>query len=321
MAKACDAHAMGPRAIAARSPDETHGRIAGITGMAIHPTDAARRGFLRHSAAAAGVLAVHDALAGLAKGAAPPPVAPARSPLIREIRLRCATPLEEMREFYAGRIGLGVRERGADRLVLAAGPSEIVFVREEHAGEGAKPFYHFAFNIPQNKILAAREWQLARSPLVPTPERLRDRDYPDDVRHFPHWNAHSVFFFDPAWNIVEYIARHDLKNDAPGGFTTTDLLCISEIGFVVEQPNEHARALHAALGLEAYPRGTDNWWAMGDEHGLVLCLPKGRVFGENTDTPKAFDVFPTGATIARPAPGSHAFAGHPYDLTAVRAGE
>ena len=57
---------------------------------------------------------------------------------------------------------------------------------------------------------------------------------------------------------------------------------------------------------------------MGDERGLLLCLPKGRVFGENTATPKAFDVFPTWASIGGDAPGRHAFEGAPYEVSVER---
>ncbi len=277
----------------------------------------ARREFLsRASRAAAATLLAHDALAAGGPAPAVPgaPVATAE-PRIREIRLLTSTPLAEMRRFYESLLGFPVIESRADLVAFGAGATRLEFrpvAPGEPGAEGA--FYHFAFNIPRNKIRLAREWQLERTPLVPTPIALRDPDYPDDVRHFSHWNAHSVFFFDPAFNIVEYIARHDLPGDAPGPFTAADILYASEIGFVVEDPGSHARRLHERLGLEAYPRGTDNWWAMGDERGLVLCLPKGRVFGENTATPKAFDVFPTGATIRAARADRFGFEAKPYDL-------
>lgn len=277
----------------------------------------ARRDFLsRASRAAAATLLAHDALAagGPAPWGVPGPVTHAE-PRIREIRLLTSSPLSEMRRFYESLLGFPVIESREDLVAFGAGATRLEFrpvARREAGAVGA--FYHFAFNIPRNKIRLAREWQLERTALVPTPIALRDPDYPDDVRHFSHWNAHSIFFFDPAFNIVEYIARHDLPSDAPGPFTTNDILYASEIGFVVEDPGAHARRLHERLGLEAYPRGTDNWWAMGDERGLVLCLPKGRVFGENTPTPKAFDVFPTGATIRGERGSRFGFDAKPYEL-------
>jgi hypothetical protein len=55
------------------------------------------------------------------------------------------------------------------------------------------------------------------------PARLRDPAYPDDLVDFRHWNAQSVFFFDPAGTIVEYIAGHDLQNATTTGFGDQDL--------------------------------------------------------------------------------------------------
>ncbi len=298
------------------------------------PGSISRRDFSRGAVGALALLSAHDLLmAGHGCGPEGPSGA---GPLIRSITLRTAVPLAEMRAFYAERLGLAVVESTPARLVLRVGATLVEFVahteygspRGRESGVGAPaaahdrgPFYHFAFNIPPGKVMAARAWLLERTALVPTPAQLRDPAYPDDVRHFASWNAHSLFFFDPAYNIVEFIARHDLPPDPPwpagDGFGVPDILYASEIGYVVAEPARHARVLHEALGLSAFPRGTDNWWAMGDERGLILCLPTGRVFGENTTTPKAFDVFETEATVAL-APNRHTkpvvFEGLPYTV-------
>jgi hypothetical protein len=50
---------------------------------------------------------------------------------------------------------------------------------------------HVAFQYSENKIVAAREWQLARSPLLPIPERNRAAGLPPDVVDYSHWNARS----------------------------------------------------------------------------------------------------------------------------------
>ena len=72
------------------------------------------------------------------------------------------------------------------------------------------------------------------------------------------------------------------------------------------------RLLRDKLGLHEYPRGADPW-AMGDEHGLLLCLArKGQTWGEHTPTSVRWDVFPTEATVAGPADGHFAFDGFPY---------
>ena len=163
-------------------------------------------------------------------------------------------------------------EEKSERLTIDAGLTRITFLKS--AETDAKPFYHFAFNIPENKILAAHQWQKERCPLLPIPERLRNGKYPDDVVNYSHWNAHSVFFFDPAGNVVEYIARHDLKNAGSGDFGSDDILYASEIAFVVEDVTATAAILKDVAGVVQYRGASDEFAAIGDEHGLLLVMKR-----------------------------------------------
>lgn len=164
--------------------------------------------------------------------------------------------------------------------MFRAGDTTINFT--EIKEDVAPPFYHFAFNIPQNKILKAREWQLKRTDLSATPSQLIDKNFPKDIRHFQHWNAHSVFFWDPAGNLVEYIARHDLDNNREGEFSSKDLLCASEIAFIVNDADAMAEELKSSFGLQQYRGGDANFRAIGDENGLLLVIRKGRVWESHT---------------------------------------
>jgi hypothetical protein len=272
-----------------------------------------RRTFVRRMSATAAVLLAHPALPGFAAARRPP--TGADEPLIRSLRLLTAAPLAALRSFYHDRIGFPVLEESAGEIAFATGATRLAF--QKAGAEQREPFYHFAFNVPPDRIRAARTWQLERSALVPAPDHLRDPAHPDDVWHFRHWNAHSVFFFDPAFNIVEYIARHDLPNAAPDPerFSTADIRYASEIGYVFAPSQQAAatRMLRERLGLAPYPDATNPWWAMGDERGLLLCLArKGELWGENTSTPVRWDVFPTDVTIRGHEPGAHAFEGFPY---------
>ena len=291
-----------------------------------------RREFIERGSAAIAMLIAHEAAA--IGAASPRPAgrgAGPNEPLIRGLRLLTAAPLPAMREFYHGRIGFAVTEHTEERITFAAGATPLTFLEarpEQIRGQGGRgagePFYHFAFNIPHNRLLAARSWQLERSPLVPPRADLVDPAFPDDVWHFRNWNAHSIFFFDPAFNIVEYIARHSLDNAAPDprGFSTADILYASEIGYVVSPADQQAAAMQVRteLGLRPYPSDTQPWWAMGDERGLVLLLGrKGDLWAENTDTPVRWDVFPTEATVRGSKPGSVELEGHPYQIRVVAA--
>jgi hypothetical protein len=289
-----------------------------------------RRDFLYGASAAALVTLIHGPQASAATSgtAAATPVASAPpDPLILDLRLQTVTPLAELRTFYRERIGFPVLAEKPGEITFGAGLTPLTFVLGpgDSGGSGnsaaGRPFYHFAFNIPEDKIRAAREWQSKRSALITTPEHLRDAGYPDDVRHFAGWNAHSVFFWDPAGNLVEYIARHELHNGAAGEFGTADILHASEIGFVVEEAERPAlsRALMKQLGLPGYEPtrlDADSFWALGDEQGLALLLPRGPRLNVDRARQVEFGVFPVEARLrGGKRETTHAIAGYPYRIT------
>ena len=87
-----------------------------------------------------------------------------------------------------------------------------------------------------------------------------------------------VYFLDPAGNILEFIARHTLKNEAPAdrAFSEHDILCASEIGIVAPDVVETADQLCEAVKIERYHGGDENFTAAGDEHGLFIVVKTGR---------------------------------------------
>jgi catechol-2,3-dioxygenase len=231
---------------------------------------------------------------------------------ILSLELLTAAPLGKMKEFYCHLLGLRAVAEKPDRLTVVAGDTEITFVPAK-PDEG-RPFYHFAFNIPENKILAARDWQKERTPLLPIPPRLRDPKYPDDVVDYNHWNAHSIFFFDPAENVVEYIARHDLKNDRPGPFDSKDILYASEIAFVVDDVAAAAAKLKEVVGIEQYRGGSDQFMALGDELGLLLVMKRGRIISFDAKETKAVSVFRTTASFRGVKSAKYSLPDFPYQI-------
>jgi catechol-2,3-dioxygenase len=235
------------------------------------------------------------------------------SPRIKSLMLVTSVPLSQMKAFYHGLLGLHVIEEKPNSLVIAAGLTRLSFVPSRD--EDGKPFYHFAFNIPENKIRAAHKWQKERTALLPIPVRLRDAAFPVDVVDYSHWNAHSIFFFDPAGNVVEFIARHDLQNGAEGPFDSGDILYASEIGLITKNVPELASALTSALGLSVYRGASDQFTALGDENGLLLVMEVGRVLSFDAAQKKAAAVFRTAVTV-RGAEGAMYFVpGLPYEIT------
>jgi catechol 2,3-dioxygenase-like lactoylglutathione lyase family enzyme len=275
-----------------------------------------RRQFLSGATA---LIAAHAGISGAAPGSRPAPEAKASTPdadggdpRILALRLACAAPLTAMRDFYRDTLGLPILAEDAASVTVAGGSSRITFVAAEPAD--GEPFYHFAFNIPENKILLARGWQLRRTRIIPPPPHLRDPDLPDDVVDYRHWNAHSVFFWDPAGNLLEYIARHDLGNAAPGPFTVGDILYASEIGFIVDDIDATAAELKETFAFEQYRGGSDAFRAIGDERGLLLAMRTGRMLGFDEAKPAA--VFPTEASLRGVAPARYTQPGLPYEIVA-----
>ncbi len=235
---------------------------------------------------------------------------------LSHLRLETAA-LDAMRRFYGETLGLPVLAQREDQFTVVAGGTRITFSRVA-SGDGqdaaaSEPFYHFAFNIPEDKILAAHDWQRKRTPLIAAPERLCDARYPNDVIDYAHWNAHSIFFWDPGGNLVEYIARHDLRNGAPGPFTSADVLYASEIAFVADDVPAMGRQIQTAFDLPQYRGGSDQFRAIGDELGLLLVFGRGRPQGFAEAKPAG--VFTTEATVRTGSTHHLTFTDFPYDIT------
>jgi catechol-2,3-dioxygenase len=271
-----------------------------------------RRQFLSRACAATALIAAHQTFTGTARASASMAEAAGdERPRITSLTLLTAAPLAKMKEFYRDLLGLPVLAERAGRVTIGAGETSLTF----ESADASQPFYHFAFNIPENKIRAARDWQRERTPLLPIPPQLRDRAFPDDVVNYRHWDAHSVFFFDPAGNVVEYIARHTLKNDAPGAFSSKDILYASEIALVVDDVPAAATKLKEFAGLDQYRDGSAQFMAIGDERGLLLAMKRGRVISFDSPQKKAVTVFRTAATVRGGKAARLAFPGFPYEVT------
>ena len=106
--------------------------------------------------------------------------------------------------------------------------------------------------------------------MLAIPDGNRAEGFPAEVVDYRQWNAHSVFFLDPAGNILEYIARHDLKNADTSPFSWADMLHVSEIGLVVDDVTATAEALKGMAAVAQYKGGDGDFMAMGDEYGLLL---------------------------------------------------
>jgi hypothetical protein len=273
-----------------------------------------RRHFLGSAAATAAFFAMHELPMFAAQTAGSFLVQTPR-PRLLSLELLCGAPVSAMKEFYGKTLELGiVEERDTDRLTIEAGETRITFVSSSDSEGGRPPFYHFAFNIPENKIVKALEWQKARTPLLFIPEQNRAAGYPPEVVDYSHWNAHSIFFLDPAGNVVEYIARHDLKNADNSAFSFLDILYASEIGLIADDVSATAEKLKDWAAVPQYRGGSDQFIAMGDEYGLLLVMKRGRIVDFTSNPDHGVRVYRTGVTVRGPKTAKYQVASYPYDL-------
>jgi hypothetical protein len=177
--------------------------------------------------------------------------------------------------FYANVLELPVK-RTASSLEVSAGQTDILFTQASPDFDGA---YHFAFNIPENQFRAAKEWISSRLPL------LRDENGKDEFES-ESWNSDSVYFKDAAGNVLEFIARHNLKNVVEGDFDSRQILQVSEIGLPSEDVLGLANELCTRLNLSIFKQPPNEIFTpVGDDNGLFILPIKGRIWMPNSGVP------------------------------------
>ena len=186
-----------------------------------------------------------------------------------------AKDLPAQRDFYTNILELPVNLDSAT-LEVTAGETNLVFTQAPSEFMGA---YHFAFNIPENQYQAAKQWISSRVPL------LRDKTAKEDFESNT-WNSMSLYFLDAAGNILEFIARHTLKNASREGFDSRQILNISEIGLPSENVVELANDLCTRLGLSIYKQEpNESFTPVGDENGLLILPAKDRIWMPDSGVP------------------------------------
>jgi hypothetical protein len=178
--------------------------------------------------------------------------------------------METLKEFYSSILELPVLLDGKKQILIRVGSSDLIFMETKTI----EPVYHFAFNIPANKIEEAKEWLSYKVKL------LWMDDYKNDIANFVNWNAKSVYFYDPAGNILELIARFDLNNENDETFSSKQFLSINEVGLVFSQENFERRnaELQTLYSLPYFSKQPPlpQFRAIGDDEGLFVVVPEHR---------------------------------------------
>lgn len=175
--------------------------------------------------------------------------------------------IKETAAFYQDILGLSIIENDSEYITIKAGNSILKFIENPQL----KSIYHFAFNIPTNKLDDAIQWCKDKVNLI----TIEDQNV---ITHFENWNAHAVYFYDNNGNLLEFIARHDLNNAQTEEFSSKSILNISEIGIVNENPLELGNQLIAEHDLSFFSKNNNSevFAAIGDDEGLLILVRPNR---------------------------------------------
>lgn len=183
--------------------------------------------------------------------------------------------LRAQRDFYGDVLDLSLILTSSN-LGVKAGETDLVFKQAWSDFDGA---YHFAFNIPENQFHASKEWILSRIPL------LRDENGQEEFAS-ASWNSDSIYFKDAAGNVLEFIARHNLKNAADEDFDSKQILNVSEIGLPSEDAIGFANELCTKLGLSVFmQQPNEKFTPVGDDNGLFILSAKDRIWKPDSGVP------------------------------------
>ncbi|MFH7015421.1 VOC family protein [Flavobacterium sp. FlaQc-47] len=169
--------------------------------------------------------------------------------------------------FYQDILELPIIEKSENSVTIQAGNSVLEFIENLKFDS----IYHFAFNIPENKLDEAINWCKSKVNLI----FIEDEKV---ITNFENWNANAIYFYDNNGNLLEFIARHDLNNAQTQEFSSKAILNISEIGIVNENPLELGNQLIEKHGFEFFSKNanSDFFAAIGDNEGLLIMVQPGR---------------------------------------------
>ncbi|MDI5949250.1 VOC family protein [Flavobacterium yafengii] len=187
--------------------------------------------------------------------------------------------ITETELFYTDVIGLKTISKTNSSVSFAAGSTKLTF----RFSENLKPVYHFAFDIPNNKVLEAFAWIEKKTEImeVVPPEKIAD---------FYNWNAKSFYFYDNNGNILEFIARFSLDNTSEKPFNGLSILSVSEIGFVTKNVSKLSDEMFNKYGLSVFSKQPklEKFIVLGTDTGLFILVEENRDWYPTHQKAKSF---------------------------------
>lgn len=171
--------------------------------------------------------------------------------------------LKRLRRFYMNIMELPLVENLENEFTLAIGESTLTFRETE-----ADAFYHYAINIPGNQFSLIKSMMQQKHTL--------NREGGRNEVYFESFDADSIYFDDPAGNIVELVGRR--HRDLFGAPSPESFLNISEVGIVtydMTNVGDQIQDIGIPLrqGTEIKPH-TLNF--LGRDDTFIVLVPPGR---------------------------------------------
>jgi catechol 2,3-dioxygenase-like lactoylglutathione lyase family enzyme len=176
---------------------------------------------------------------------------------IKEITLFTST-IEKERNFYSQILGFEIKNESDDSFSVQVGQTLLSFI---YSVQNYK--YHYCFLIPSNKLTEALEWMQGRWNVI---ELEKDRF----IERFENWNANAFYFYDGSGNIVEFIARYNLKNEVNSSFSQNQILNLNEIGVPSNNNALLSNQVKEKMDIEHYSGDQTRFCTSGNEEGLFL---------------------------------------------------
>ncbi|PVX44916.1 glyoxalase/bleomycin resistance protein/dioxygenase superfamily protein [Flavobacterium sp. 103] len=169
--------------------------------------------------------------------------------------------------FYNQVLGLNTLYRDRSSVSFHAGATKLTF----HSSQNVKPVYHFAFDVPNNKLIEAFSWIESKTEIMYVIA-------PDKIADFYNWNAKSFYFYDNNGNILEFIARNDLDNASQNPFDGKSILSVSEMGLVSKNVTGQCDELFEKYGLTPYSKQPKlpKFIVLGTVTGLFILVEENR---------------------------------------------
>lgn len=171
--------------------------------------------------------------------------------------------LEAQYQFYVNSLNIPCIDKTKSAFKLEIGNTLLIF----EYSLNAKP-YHFAINIPSSKETEALAWLKNRVEILTF--------HNEEIIDFVNWNAKSIYFYDIDKNIVEFIARKNLKIESDEPFSSKQLLRVSEIGMAVTNVEEIYKQINSIKHTPIYFGNTKWFCAAGDELGLFIIIDQNK---------------------------------------------